>query len=545
MAQYEEQNPLDYRSGGDTVDDFAQKYMKEIARIYQFLNNLREHNSTGPNQVEPQPYQFKAENGKMYIRNAANSAWLYLFDIAYRMGMSDNPDAVILTNDDISSTGEALKLVKTDENGVANISISGSAAELDGHGVSYFVTTAEVADVPTGTVTSEANKLVKTNANGVLPVNILGNCGKMAGYNIEVNNLTDGQVFTYRSASNSWRNEDKGVVGAGKALAMYDGPTLLFEYSGDAPQSFDTEKTSIKGDITTLQGDVTTLQGDVTDVQGDLGSFLRQPSTAYAAGDIVFLPAIGAELFLECTTAGTTGSGDLVISTPLPNDTVADGTVTWTLRKLGTDPNTLTREVTPAFNSRDVITTSGTYTAPVTGWYKITAKGGGGGGSGVYSDSNTSIGGQGGGEGGTTIVYVSMTAGETAAVVIGAGGSGGAYGGAKASDGGNTTVTIDGTTYIGGGGTGGQTTGTSHPSGGTGTINGCAGGSGEKCMANSQAAQGGAGGGAGGGASAYAGNGDSGTQGGGGAGGSGSGGQQSVGGAGGDGYVWFEYFATI
>ena len=56
MAQYEEQNPLDYRAGGDTVDDAVQKYMKEMPRIYQFLNNIREHNSTGPNQVEPQPY---------------------------------------------------------------------------------------------------------------------------------------------------------------------------------------------------------------------------------------------------------------------------------------------------------------------------------------------------------------------------------------------------------------------------------------------------------------------------------------------------------
>ena len=231
------------------------------------------------------------------------------------------------------------------------------------------------------------------------------------------------------------------------------------------------------------------------------------------------------------------------------NDVAKGGTnpsldpTNWEL--FGRDPNALTREVTPAFNTRDIITTSGTYTAPVTGWYKITAKGGGGGGSGVYSDSNSAIGGQGGGEGGTTIVYVSMTAGDTANVVIGAGGSGGAYGGAKASDGGNTTVTIDSTTYTGGGGTGGETASTGHPSGGTGTINGCAGGSGEKAMANSQSAQGGAGGGAGGGASAYAGNGDNGTQGGGGAGGSGSGSQQSVGGAGGDGYVWFEYFASI
>lgn len=65
------------------------------------------------------------------------------------------------------------------------------------------------------------------------------------------------------------------------------------------------------------------------------GFFLRQPSKYYALGTVVYLPSIGAGLYLECTTAGTTDSGDLVISTPTPNDTVTDGTVTWTIKKIG------------------------------------------------------------------------------------------------------------------------------------------------------------------------------------------------------------------
>ena len=65
------------------------------------------------------------------------------------------------------------------------------------------------------------------------------------------------------------------------------------------------------------------------------GFFLRQPSKYYALGTVVYLPSIGAGLYLECTTAGTTDSGDLVISTPKPNDTVTDGTVVWTIKKIG------------------------------------------------------------------------------------------------------------------------------------------------------------------------------------------------------------------
>lgn len=230
------------------------------------------------------------------------------------------------------------------------------------------------------------------------------------------------------------------------------------------------------------------------------------------------------------------------------NDVAKGGTnpsldpTNWEL--FGKDPNALTREVTPAFNTRDIITTSGTYTAPVTGWYKITAKGGGGGGA---KATQTNLGGGGGGEGGTTIAYVSMTAGDTASVVIGAGGTGGATTtGTAGTNGGNTSVTINGNTYTGGGGYGGaQNVAGEYNStgglGGNGTIIGCAGGGGAEAQ---YYANGGSGGGEGGGISprtapTTTANGQSG------GGGGGVNNSISYAGAGGDGYVWFEYFATV
>jgi hypothetical protein len=205
--------------------------------------------------------------------------------------------------------------------------------------------------------------------------------------------------------------------------------------------------------------------------------------------------------------------------------------------------NRLTREMTPAFNRRDVITTSGTYTAPVTGWYKITAKGGGGGGGGGRQGTGTSsekLNGAGGGEGGTTIAYEHMTAGDTAAIVIGAGGSAGvgsnSITGGIGGDGGNTTITINLSTHTGGGGQGGQLYGGGQ--GGTGTIAGCPGeGVNHNAVTSGGNQYGGSGGGNGGGTypSTNA------TQGGGGYGG-GTGNSPTPGGKGGDGYAWFEYF---
>lgn len=184
---------------------------------------------------------------------------------------------------------------------------------------------------------------------------------------------------------------------------------------------------------------------------------------------------------------------------------------------------------------KDVITTSGTYTAPVTGLYKITVKGGGGGGQGGSGTTGWAVAGGGGGEGGTTIAYEHMEAGETATVVIGAGGAGGAgssgnSGGSSGSSGGSSSVTINGNTITGAGGNGGSSAG---GAGGAGTIPGINGGA----MIRLQTSQS---------ANAYANNGGGSNAtnfGGGGSGGSAVvGSTGNAGNAGSDGFVWCEYY---
>lgn len=69
---------------------------------------------------------------------------------------------------------------------------------------------------------------------------------------------------------------------------------------------------------------------------------------------------------------------------------------------------------------------SGSYTAPRTGVYRITLKGGGGGGGGAQTDRYAT--GAGGGEGGIIIFYVTLTKGQSYTYTIGAGGAAGANG---------------------------------------------------------------------------------------------------------------------
>lgn len=82
MAKYEIKNQLDYRPFGETWDGFAQKYMAEMARVFRFLNDLRTHTSNNVENVEPEPYQFKCEDNKLYIRSKENDKWIFLMDIA-------------------------------------------------------------------------------------------------------------------------------------------------------------------------------------------------------------------------------------------------------------------------------------------------------------------------------------------------------------------------------------------------------------------------------------------------------------------------------
>lgn len=101
------------------------------------------------------------------------------------------------------------------------------------------------------------------------------------------------------------------------------------------------------------------------------------------------------------------------------------------------------------FNRMFFSQTSGSYTAPATGVYRITLKGGGGGGGGLDTAYNAA--GTGGGEGCTVVAYMTLTNGQSYLYTIGAGGTAGTTGAGTQSGGGNGgTSTFNGISATGG-----------------------------------------------------------------------------------------------
>lgn len=257
MATYQDTNELEYRPNGDTIDDFARKYMASMRRIYQFLNNIRGLNSLGTEYVEPEAYQMKAENGKLYIRNEDNSEWVFLGDVAYKFGTVSGASETILTSNQLSpSGGEAGKILVTDSDGNLDTNITGAAAKFGAYPITLgddsltnkmglvfingdFVPREVILKNDIASKGGAAGVIVKTNDAGKLDVDITGSPDKLVDYQIETAGIQDQEALVYFDG----RWENKKVVlssevsveeGAGKIPRANDDGILDYSISGNA-----------------------------------------------------------------------------------------------------------------------------------------------------------------------------------------------------------------------------------------------------------------------------------------------------------------------
>lgn len=224
----------------------------------------------------------------------------------------------------------------------------------------YTLTTAFTAITETsGTIQNVGNELVElassTNAvegegivlnpsekrsfKGALSARSMGDAGAV----VNVVDFTEagegGEEYILPIASDT----ELGGIKISNSFTVANDGTLNIKKSG---------KTILGGVKSSDDEGKVTVNNDATMTYNPVG--YRQPSTTYEVGNIKYHSALPTGWYLECTTPGISGSGDLTISSPSIGDTVSDGTVTW--RICNVNANTNYQKIAMARHTRTTFT---------------------------------------------------------------------------------------------------------------------------------------------------------------------------------------------
>ena len=130
------------------------------------------------------------------------------------------------------------------------------------------------------------------------------------------------------------------VFTEGRAIKVVNGNTEVRTYvnSSEYNQQYNVTTVTTGNDVVASNISAvrySIIQNGLPHNVASMSSLIREPNTAYAEKVKVLLPSLNVSMCLQCTTAGTTSSGDLVVSEPSIGNTVTDGTVVWTIKEIG------------------------------------------------------------------------------------------------------------------------------------------------------------------------------------------------------------------
>ena len=130
------------------------------------------------------------------------------------------------------------------------------------------------------------------------------------------------------------------VFTEGRAIKVVNGNTEVRTYvnSSEYNQQYNVTTVTTGNDVVASNISAvrySIIQNGLPHNVASMSSLIREPNTAYAKKVKVLLPSLNVSMCLQCTTAGTTSSGDLIVSKPSIGNTVTDGTVVWTIKEIG------------------------------------------------------------------------------------------------------------------------------------------------------------------------------------------------------------------
>lgn len=174
-------------------------------------------------------YAPELKDNQVLVYNAARDRW-------------DVKDRDDITFSDVTTTGEADKIVKTDEYGKIHCDITGSAEKLAGKGVDIGTLSdgdALVFDFTTGTFKNK--KIAVLNSDGVLEGNVSGSANKWAGRSSKINGIQDGQVLVWNESLQAFVNSNQGGIGTARNLSLSVNGGSTVEYNGSERVAVDIQ----------------------------------------------------------------------------------------------------------------------------------------------------------------------------------------------------------------------------------------------------------------------------------------------------------------
>ena len=322
-----------------------------------------------PSTANPKDLYWAYDEKKVYIWD--NGGWDTMLSMDYKDIEHLDENVVLKTNIALSGPNKILLL---DDDGKANVDITGSPARINGQLVKvdglaggdvlqYDAKSQSWKNAPKDELT-EARDVSSTGTPGkIVRADTYGNMNANAKVIATkpitlATGLKDGDALVYDKTADAFLNTpvatvnssgiaDINISGNAAKVAgvpvktddnLGDGQTLVYRADRNA---FVNESKSTVGAGQSLyikNGDdvIATYSGDkVADVDISKAvydtKYFRQPNTEYAVGDRVLVKALQNGLQLECKTAGTTSVKELDCGTAKLGDAVADGSAVWTV----------------------------------------------------------------------------------------------------------------------------------------------------------------------------------------------------------------------
>ena len=106
MAEWQEKYPVEYSAASDeNIDSWVQKYIAEIARLYELIGRLRRLDGSAVELTDTVAYQLRADyvTNKLLLRDKENKNWIELGLLEEKFGHTSEYLGVVANHGNVPS----------------------------------------------------------------------------------------------------------------------------------------------------------------------------------------------------------------------------------------------------------------------------------------------------------------------------------------------------------------------------------------------------------------------------------------------------------